>query len=74
MNEDEKVLEYEVENDNSDMFLSVSMLIEIGKYYPCEDEYEPVFKKLQEIFPGLDLTEFRNMLIKEYPPRNDDSE
>ena len=74
VNEDEKVIEYEVENDNADMFLNVYMFIEIGKYYPWEDEYEPVFKKVEEIFSGLDLTELRNMIIKEYPPRNDDSE
>ena len=69
-NEDEKEIEYKVENDNADIFLNVYMLFEIGKYYPCEDEYEPVFKKLQEIFPGLDLTEFRNIILKRYPPRN----
>ena len=71
---DEKVIKYEVKynNDDADIFEDVYMLIEIGKYYPWEYLYEPAIKKLEEIFPGLDLTEFRNMIIKEYPPRNDD--
>jgi len=70
--EDPTVIEYKVENDNAAIFLDASMTFVIGKYYPCEHEYEPVFKKLQEIFPGLDLTEFRNMILKEYPIIDDD--
>ena len=69
---DKKVIKYEVKYNNADIFEDVYMLIEIGKYYPCEYEYELVIKKLEEIFHGLDLTEFRNMIIKEYPLRNDD--
>ena len=63
-------IQYETHIANEDICYEIKLEFYIGKWYP--DEYEEAFTRLQGIFPGLDVTEFRNIILKVYPPRNYD--